>query len=419
MTGTQVVVTGAGVLTTLGDSPAKLHEALLDRRSGLRPVDWEEDPSLPTLPAGRLDFDARRYLGNGNLRPLDRTSQLATATAGLALEAAGWTEEARRGHELGLVLGTMFGSVGTPSRFDRRAQEAGPSYAKPLEFANSVINAAAGQTAIWHGLRGINATVSGGIVSGLQALAYAADLIRTGQAEVLLAGGAEELCFESFYGFLKAGLLFEPDNGPGAPFAPFDARRRGLALAEGAALLVLESAASARARNAAVLAEIRGHGDAQDPSRGRRPGLSAQALARSARLALERSECAPEELVAVSASANGDVRRDRAEADGLAAALGGAAAAVPVGAVKASLGESVGGSGALQAVSLMTAMRSGVLPGIAGLAELERDFPLGGARAADQAVAPGCGLVAALGQEGKCCSLVLDTGAALREEVER
>jgi 3-oxoacyl-(acyl-carrier-protein) synthase len=85
-------------------------------------------------------------------------------------------------------------------------------------FANTVINAAAGQVAIWHDLRGVNSTIAGGITSGLQAIAYATELIRSGQETAILTGGAEELCFESFHGFARAGWLCAADNGPASPF---------------------------------------------------------------------------------------------------------------------------------------------------------------------------------------------------------
>src|SRR5205085_7794233 len=149
------------------------------------------------------------------LRPLDRTSRLVASAAQLALNDSGWSEALRNQHEVGLVLGTMFCSVRTISEFDRRAVEAGPAYASPLDFSNTVINAAAGQTAILHDLRGVNTTVSTGVTSGLQAIAYAADLIRGGRARALLAGGADELCFESFYGFERAGLLCRSNGHQG------------------------------------------------------------------------------------------------------------------------------------------------------------------------------------------------------------
>ncbi len=409
--GPRVVVTGMGVLSALGDSPRALHDALCAGRSGLVPVVWEEAEGMPALLAGRVEFDPRTYLGGGNLRPLDRTGRLSVAAAGLALEAAGWTAELLEATEVGLVAGTMFGSVHTISHFDRRAQEAGPNYAKPMEFANSVINAAAGQTAIWHDLWGINATISGGPVSGAQAIAYASDLIRSGRASRLLAGGVEELCFESSYGFYRAGLLYDPGDGDAPPAAPFDARRSGRALGEAGAFLMLEDAAAAAARGATVLAEIRGHGDAFDDSRGRDDERAAAALARAVEIALELSDRRPAQLRCVSASACGDPRGDRVEAAGLALALGEAAARLPVVAVKAMLGDTLGASGALQAVSLIESLGMGLLPGTAGLTSTDEGFPLGGVTAASTPVEPGCGLVTALGLEGGCCALVIEAGA--------
>src|SRR5262249_12447237 len=160
---------------------------------------------------------------------LDRTSQLVTAAARLALDDSGWTRELRSSVEVGLVLGTMFCGVHTIGEFDRRAVTAGPAYASPLDFANTVINAAAGHTAIWHNLRGVNSTIAGGSASGLQALAHAADLISNGRASVVLAGGVEELCFESFCGFHHAGMLCGSNCKPGEFPIPFDARRNGFA----------------------------------------------------------------------------------------------------------------------------------------------------------------------------------------------
>ena len=402
----QVVVTGIGVLSALGDSPRALHAALCEGRSGLSPVSWEEADGMPTLLAGRVEFDPRTYLGDGNLRPLDRTGRLAVAAAGLALQDAGWTPEALEETEVGFVAGTMFGSVHTIAGFDRRAMEAGPNYAKPMEFANSVINAASGQTAIWHNLWGINATISGGAASGAQAIAYATDLIRTGRASALLAGGVDELCFESAYGFYRVGLLYDPGDDDAPPGPPYDARHSGLTLGEAGAFLVLEDSAAAAARGATVLAEVRGHGDAFDASRGADEESVAAALARAVETALELSGRAPAELTCVSASANGDPKGDRGEAAGLAMALGEAAAWLPVVAIKSMLGETLGASGALQAVTLIESMRAGRLPGTAGLERTEEGFPLGGVTAECAPVEPGCGLLTARSL-GTSCALVI------------
>ena len=252
----EIVITGAGLISPLGDDAGALHDALLDGRSGLAPITLFPTDGLSGTLAGEIArFDANAYLGNTNLRPLDRPARLAAAAAGRALADAGWfappddppddapdyannetdAEARRTGDRTGLVLGTMFGSLRTIAEFDRRAMSAGPSYASPLDFANSVINAAAGQAAIWHELPGVNATIAGGPTAGVVALGFAADQIRSGRADRLLAGGVEELCFEALLGFGRLGLL----SASGNP-RPFDRHRDGLALGEGAAFLALE-----------------------------------------------------------------------------------------------------------------------------------------------------------------------------------
>src|SRR5687768_1984195 len=266
----RVVITGAGVISSLGDSPASLQLALCSGHGAVKPVELFSTAGLGCPLGGEIpSFDAQKYLSRRNLRPLDRTSRLVTSAAQLALNNSGWSESMRNDEEVGLVLGTMFCSVHTISQFDRRALEVGPTYASPMDFSNTVINAAAGQTAIMHNLRGINTTISTGITSGLQAIAYATDVIRSGRAHAILAGGADEMCFESFYGFDRAGLLCRSDNRAGDFPIPFDKRRNGFALGEGAALLMLEDAKFARQRGARPLAEITGHGFGYDCSHGK------------------------------------------------------------------------------------------------------------------------------------------------------
>src|SRR5262249_24087333 len=139
-------------------------------------------------------FQPELYLRGKLFRPLDRTGRLVAGAAALALENSGWNQEALEKHEVGLVLGTMFRSMHTIRQFDRHAIVEDPAYASPLDFANTVINSAAGQTAIWHKLRGINSTISSGATSGLMALGYAVDLISYGTQTTLLVGGADEFC---------------------------------------------------------------------------------------------------------------------------------------------------------------------------------------------------------------------------------
>jgi 3-oxoacyl-[acyl-carrier-protein] synthase II len=408
-----VVVTGIGLVSPLGDSPEALHDALCRGESGLAPVEGIETGDVSPPPVGQVrGFEPAAYLGRGNFRPLDRTGRMATAAASLALAAGGEgrpaPEDPRqavppREREIGLVLGTMFGSVRTIAEFDRRALTAGPQYVKPFDFANSVINAAAGQVAIWHDLRGVNETMSGGTVAGLQALGHAADLVAAGAADMLLAGGADELSFEAIVGFARCGLL-AGSNGdrssgasrPGHP-VPYDARRNGFSPSEGAALVMMEREESAAARGATVLGRVLGHGAAFDPSRGRDEEAGAGAVARAVEAALAAAGLAPEDVACLSAGGSGSVALDRREAAGVARALGRRAESLPVTAVKSMLGEALGASGAFQAVTLLSAFRSGRLPGVAGLEELDGGCPLPGLLRETAEVPAGAGLAGLVG----------------------
>jgi 3-oxoacyl-[acyl-carrier-protein] synthase II len=316
-----------------------------------------------------------------------------------------------------------------------------------MDFANTVINAAAGQAAIWHNLRGLNSTIATGATSGLQAIAYAADLIRRGRATALLAGGAEEICFEAVFGFSRAGLLCGSDpcargrghahsyaynngqqngnhhgrngqhNGNGAHHGgqhdaahfpiPFDARRNGFVLAEGAALLMLEDAEAAAARGARVLAEVRGHGGSYDCSRGWDKEHAVAAITRALRQAMDEARLLPDEIDCFSASANGSVAGDRHEALALEAVFGQREEALPVTALKAMLGETLGAAGGLQTIAMLETFSDGQWPGIQGLAQPDKDFPRHAVSIGRQQIKPRHALLNAVGFDGHCCALLL------------
>ncbi len=409
----RVVVTGMGLVSTLGFSPRSVHENLVRGLDGFGPIQLFDTEQLSVRTAGEIAFEAEEHLGTGrNLRPLDRTARLVIAAAARTLDSSGLAEVEIGSQLVGLVLGSMFGSVHSIAAFDRRALIAGPSYAKPLQFANSVINAAAGQTAIWHGLKGINSTIAGGSLAGLSALGYATDLVRDGRIDTVLAGGGEELCNESFFGFLKAGRLAGSRNGAPARSVPFDADRNGFALAEGAALCSLEAEETARGRGAEVLAEILGHGNAFDASRGREAASAAAAIARGGAAALADAGLNAEEIDLLSLSGNGSPEGDRHEALGLAEIFGERLAEIPCLVVKAGLGESLGASGGFQTVMLIEAARRGSIPGIPGLKRLGVQIPLktlstGPRHLSPWGDRPRLGLIHALGLDGGTSSLVV------------
>lgn len=403
----RVVITGCGLVSPFGDSPAALTEALDAQLSALVPVEQFPTDGLTCRHAGELrDFQPKTYL-SGNLRPLDRLSRMVAAGARLALDDSGWTADGLANKEVGLVLGTMFSSIQVIAAFDRRGVEGGPAYSKPMEFANSVLNSAAGQTAIWHNLRGINSTICCGSASGVAAIAYAANMIRLGRADALLAGGAEGLSHEVFHGYHQAGALCASEDGDARYPVPYDSRRNGFALAEGAALLMLEARDTAEARGATIFGEILGHGNGFDVRRGTDDASAVEAATRSIRMALESASLSPEEIDCLSASANGSVALDRREAGAIRGAFGGRTAALPVTAIKSMLGESLGAGGAFQTVALLSTLNRGKLPGVRGLVDASGDCGLPGLARQTAQIDARRGLVHAMRLDGGAASLVV------------
>ena len=399
-----VVVTGMGVVCPLGDRPDTVFEAMCQGRTAFGSPTVFDAAALPGHVSAEIpEFAPEKYVRAGNIRPLDRTVRLALVGVELALADAGWTLEARKASLVGLVVGTMFCSVRTIGEFDRRGLQAGPAYVSPMDFSNTVLNAAAGQVAIWHHLRGVNSTVAAGAASGVQAIGYATELIRTGRADVLVAGGAEELCFESSLGFERAGRLAKPGDGRPGVAVPFDARRSGTVMGEGAAFLVLEAEETAAARGATVLGRIIGCATRFDPEALTGGPHAGTALARAIETALRDGNI--DTVGGVSSSASGSRVLDAREAAAIEKTVG---TNVPVTAIKSMTGEALGASGALQAIVALSALRAGRLPGIAGLASMDPAIHVDAAPEARPLRAPNA-LVTALTPEGNCAALVFAT----------
>jgi 3-oxoacyl-[acyl-carrier-protein] synthase II len=276
----------------------------------------------------------------------------------------------------------------------------------PMAFANTVINAAAGQTAIWHNLRGANSTVATGSTSGISAVGHAAELIQRGRATVALAGGVDELSVESFLGFGRAGFLCTNGCHPETP-VPFDAQRNGFALGEGACILVLEDLEHAKSRGAKPLAEIGGYSAAFDPSQGQDSNSAISAIARAMRIAAQRSHLEVDAIDFISASANGSVLHDCYELSALCQTFGPRGKRLPVTAIKCGTGETLAASGALQiAVSFQT-LETQEIPGITGLGNLPPGCPMEEILPNTRRIRARHALVNGVGFDGNCCSLVI------------
>ncbi|MFI6768975.1 beta-ketoacyl synthase N-terminal-like domain-containing protein [Streptomyces sp. NPDC050355] len=344
---TTLAVTSAAALSPAGVGSAAL-TAVLDGTVSAGPAAVEDLPDLggETLPPRPVravpPLAYEELLGRKGLRNLDRTTRLALVACDMALASYPGTVSPGAG----VVMGTATGSVRSSGEYSLRTLQADRPYlVNPSLFPNTVMNCAAGQVAIRNGLHGVNATVAGGALAGIQALRYARNAVRQGQAACLLVAGAEELSAQSGWGWQRSGAL-RPD----------------FPLGEGAAALVVEPEERARAGGRPILARVLAAEVGFAP-RGR---LTA-ALAGCVRRALERSGVAPADVRSVAPGATGQVGADRLELRALRAALG-ASGLPPAVDVRQAVGETFSATVPLQLAALVETWRQrGAHPGEAAL----------------------------------------------------
>lgn len=340
----RVVVTGEGMITAAGPGCAAAEAVLWSQASTIAP----SERLGGSVMADVGEFDPTPWLGNKGVRVLDRGTRLLCIAAQMALTSSKYVapESGEGDPNLGLVVGTLFGGVHSIASFDWTGITEGPSWVSPMEFANTVINAPAGQAAIKQKLRGVNSTVCSGLASGLYALSYAADFLRFGRAKHLLAGGMEEVCEETSLGFKKLGL-----TAPG----------------EGAAIWMLETEETALGRGAEPMFEVLGFGAVYDahPTIGYNP--RGEGAAQAMRMAIANSELTPEDIGAVILSANGTAAGDDMEGRALGAVFGAGMDGLPRFAPKALFGETMGAGGAIGALVAGFILRKGEMPGSVAL----------------------------------------------------
>lgn len=360
-----VLVTGLGAMTPLGGNVAASWQALLDGRSGIRTLDegWPED--LPVRIAGSVTEDPVEVLGRVHARKLDRGEQLAVAAARGAFQDAG--EPQVEPERLAVVVGTGIGGVlstlGQDDLYERSGMRKLSSYAVPMLMPNGP----AAWVSMDLGARaGARSPVSA-CASGAESIALGLDLIRLGRADVVVAGGTEA----SLHPFIVAAFaqmkaLSRQEGDPAAVSRPFDAARSGFVIAEGAAVMVLERAEFARARNARVYGAVSGAAVTSSAHHISASDTEGQVLA--IRAALRDAEVDPRDIGHVHAHATSTPGGDIAEAEALAKAVGGHAA---VTATKSMTGHMLGASGAFGAMSALLSLHHGVVPATRNLDELD------------------------------------------------
>jgi 3-oxoacyl-[acyl-carrier-protein] synthase II len=399
----RVVVTGLGVVSPFGTSVERFAAMLLAGSTGVGPVRTFDVSQCAARCAAAVDrFDPTNWIAPLKLRRLDVTSQYAVAVSREALDASGLAYGLEPDDAVGVVLGSYTSGGAPTEEYLEKLFTLGPVNVPTLIFNATVGNIAASATALELKLRGPNVTVSQKEASGLLAIGHAVDLLQTGQARALVAGGVDAL-FPLFYRVHDSFRVLSHANGAPEGSRPFDATRNGFVLGEGGFGVVLELESVARARNTPIYAEIlsveRG---------GATTGLnqwppSAVPLARLMTRALAGACVDADAIDVVYASANSTDVLDRVEAQALADVFGGRRAVIT--SIKGAIGES-SAAGAAAVVAAIACARAGSAPPIAGLRT--PDSACAGLRLAMKAEGAGpLALVNSVASGGAIASIVL------------
>ena len=397
-----VAVTGLGALTPLGRDVPALEQGLLGGHSGVHLLDAPEFAELPARLAATVDLTDR--LDRVEARRLDRVQQVALVAAREAWADAG--SPGVDGDRLAVVIGSGIGGALTLLDQDRVLREKGPRSVSPHLIPMLMPNGPAATVGLEIGARaGVHCPVSA-CASGAEALAVALELLRSGRADIVVAGGAEACVHPlPLAGFAQMRALSTRHDEPEAASRPYDKGRDGFVLGEGAGVLVLETLAHAAARGARVHGHLAGAGLASDAHHVTAPDPTGTGAARSITAALRDAGVGPDEVGHVNAHATSTPLGDLAEARALNLALG--TARPPVTAPKSCTGHLLGAAGAVEAIAALLALSSGRIPAVRNLDDLDDAADLDIVRTVVREHAHDVALSTSFGFGGHDVSLVL------------
>ena len=358
----RVAVTGLGAVTPIGNDARSTWDAAVGGTSGIDWIRSFDASEFPVRVAAEVkDFDASQVASPKEVRKLERNVLLSLGAAREAMTDAGLNGfDPMR---VGIVFGTAIGGVNGILEQEEVRRARGPERVSPNFLPNVLVDSASGQLAISLGIKGPNYAVVSACATGSHAIGEAAELIKRGDADVVLAGGAEACMHPLILAGFTAmrGLAVENEDPPRAS-RPFDATRAGFVMGEGACVLVLEELESARARGATLYAEVLGYGASNDAHHMAQPEPEATGVADMMRAALARANVEPKRVGYINAHGTSTPLGDLAETRAIKDVFGEHAYTLAVSSTKSVMGHTFGAAGAIEAMMCVFALHEGVIP---------------------------------------------------------
>jgi 3-oxoacyl-[acyl-carrier-protein] synthase II len=376
----RVVITGTGLVTPVGLDTASSWAALLAGVSGVGPVTQFDASQHPVRFAAEVKgFDPGEYVDRKEVKRTDRFAQFAIAASAQAMREAGLEgkEDTLDPERFGVIIGSGIGGIHTFEEQHAKLLERGPSRVSPFFVPMFIADIAAGLVSIRYGAKGPNYCTVSACASSAHALGQAFRSIKYGEADVMIAGGAEAtVSAQTMAGFAAMKALSERNDSPETASRPFDATRDGFVLGEGAGVVVLEELEHARARGATIIAEIAGYGQTADAYHITAPAEGGEGAVRAMRLALKEAGAEPSGVGYVNAHGTSTPANDKNETAAIRTALGDHAYQVVVGSTKSMTGHTLGAAGGIEAVISALVCREGKIPPTINFHERDPDCDL-------------------------------------------
>ncbi len=360
----RVVVTGLGAVTPLGLSAESTWRAMLEGRSGVRRVTrFDPTPYPAQIGAEVKDFDPTAFIEKKEARRMDRFTQFAVAATRMAMEDAGLDTRDLDPRRVGVIMGTGIGGMETLAEQFHTLLDRGPDRVSPFFIPMMIANMAAGHTAILFNARGPNHTVVTACAASANAIGEAFRTLREGTAEVMITGGSEAAFVPLAYaGFCAMRAFSTRNDEPERASRPFDARRDGFVMGEGAGIMILETLDHARARGARIYAEVLGYGSSADAHHVVQPPADGAGGAESMRRALADAGLDPSAVDYINAHGTSTPLGDVAETVAVKDVFGEHARRLAISSTKSMTGHLLGAAGALELIACVLAIRDGILP---------------------------------------------------------
>ena len=374
----RVFVTGLGIVSPLGLDAKSTWEALTAGRSGVDYITAFDTEGFYTQFAAEVKgFDPTQHMSRKEARRMDRFCQFAVAATQEALDQAQLDVAERDPYRTGIILGSGIGGIISLSEQFDQLNEKGPKRVSPILIVTTLIDNGPATISMRLGVKGPNLGIVSACASGADAIAQAWEMIRQDRVDIAIVGGSEApvapICIASFN---ATGALSKRNDEPQRASRPFDLGRDGFVMAEGAAMLILESGDSVRERGVKPLAEMAGFGSTSDAYHVTAPSPTGESTSRALEIALARSGLAPQDVDYINAHGTSTQLNDAMETKAIKKALGERAYQVPISSTKSMTGHLIGAAGAIEAAFCVLTIQHGLIPPTINLEEPDPECDL-------------------------------------------